>query len=166
MVSGAKSGAHIIPTGGLVGRSWQFGQVYTGLEADVEKTTLDGVVRAKEGRIEVSSGYDASLRGRLGYIFGNAMVYLTAGGALAGARIVNSGAIGDEGHSQYLGGWTAGFGGEYALDAHWTGRLEYRYTNYASVSIKSLVVFPGFTATHGLSDQTVRAAMTYRFLSY
>lgn len=72
---------------------------------------------------EYTSGYNGSLRGRLGFDGGAFMPYLTAGVAFAGGEY--------EDISNTHIGWTAGAGLEVAVAQDLSLDLQYRYTDYA-----------------------------------
>ena len=75
-----------------------------------------------------------------------------------------SGPIVSETWKDTLTGWTVGVGGEWALWQNWTGRIEYRYTDYKSFTGVSSVVAPGGSfGTDDLKFHTVRAGLSYRF---
>ena len=70
--------------------------------------------------------YVGTARGRVGYVAGPWMPYVTGGLAWAGERFLNTPAIGsDEKHLNLRLGWAAGGGIEYAFAPHWSARLEY-----------------------------------------
>ena len=83
-----------------------------------------------------------SLRGRLGFKQDYLMVYATGGVAFAHARLdtsfveVNDASIGGAvsnlttKDSKFQAGWTAGAGGEWALNNAWSVAAEYRFSNF------------------------------------
>jgi outer membrane immunogenic protein len=84
-------------------------QWVVGVEGDVE--------RVGSGGGGGGSNWGASIRGRVGYSMGAALLYGTAGLAVLDRA------------NDTLSGWTAGGGVEYAFAPSWTGRVEYRHTN-------------------------------------
>ena len=73
---------------------------------------------------DYTSGYNGSLRGRLGFDGGAFMPYLTAGLAFAGGEY-------DDINNTHLG-WTVGAGLEVAVAQDLSLDLQYRYTDYAA----------------------------------
>lgn len=75
---------------------------------------------------DLGSNWSGSLRGRVGYAMGDALVYLTGGAAIANAyaRAVNISL------SDTIYGYTVGAGIDYAFTDNIFARLEYRYTDY------------------------------------
>lgn len=116
-----------------------------GVEADMNYAGLDD-----ENNLEFSgskadnylfgwnTGLQGSLRARAGFIAGNALLYATGGLALGN----NTFEVFEEGSDsnsedidEMMVGWTAGGGVEYAFTAHWSARIEYRYTDFGDVTI-------------------------------
>ena len=76
--------------------------------------------------------YLASLRGRAGYDMGSWTPFVTGGIAWASTRYSRTDLTTgneDASPSNIRVGWTVGGGLDYRLDARWTTRLEYLYTN-------------------------------------
>ena len=93
------------------------------------------------------------------------LFYITGGGAFANLEYtyVNAGTARSESFSDTHTGWTIGGGIEHAFTPNWTARVEYRFTDYGSVSNNSLFAFPGFTYKHDPESHAVRGYLTYRF---
>lgn len=120
-----------------------------GLAAGANFTVGEGIVLGVVGDIawndiandddSYTSGWNGSLRGRLGYDAGAFLPYLTAGLAVAGGEF---GAI-ENTHF----GWTAGAGVEIAVAQDLSLDLQYRYTDY---SVETYAVDAGAT-THAIT---------------
>jgi outer membrane immunogenic protein len=95
-----------------------------GVEADGNLKSASG----NNGTTWYSNPWDASLRLRAGFAFGNFMVY-GAGGGTVGRINVNDGSVSD---SQTKIGWNAAAGVEAMLTNNITGRVEFRHTNLGS----------------------------------
>lgn len=158
--------------GGHVGYNWQFGQWVAGIEGDFEGSGVKGDVTIPAtspvgpGAFSVDQKWQASLRGRLGWTWDRVMIYGTGGIAWGNfdATATNLAAVLSESWSDTLTGWTLGAGVEWALWQNWTGRVEYRYTDYKSFTGVSSVVAPGGSfGTDDLKFHTVRAGLSYRF---
>ncbi|HTE36337.1 MAG TPA: outer membrane beta-barrel protein, partial [Reyranella sp.] len=75
--------------------------------------------------------YLGTIRGRLGYSFGDWTPFVTGGLAFASTRwgrIDHNTGNEDATPGQWRMGWVVGGGVDYALDKRWTARLEYLYT--------------------------------------
>jgi len=142
------SGAVVGPR---VGYAMQFdGGLVIGAEADFEAGSIaaktdkftdydpfsgypPGTVVSGEAESRETIPRQGSLRARLGYAVGNALVYGTGGLAVARIDTRYSWLNGDpdvDSFSRSRAGWTLGAGFEYALDRNWSVRGEYRYTKF------------------------------------
>ncbi len=130
--------------GGQIGYNYQWPATnfVVGLEADFQGSTLTGTyfnatigdgsgpVAGVKGQSQVD--WWGTVRGRLGYAFGNILPYATGG--FAYGRVDNSfDAWADSSTYSYSyggtqTGWTAGAGVEYALTHNLTLKVEYLYT--------------------------------------
>lgn len=106
----------------------------------------------------------ATLRGRIGYSTGPALLYVTAGGAWVNVRDSwqgdNFNLFGPAvSNTKTLSGYTVGGGIETALAGNWTSRTEYLYVDVGNgdtlVSSASMVVDHKF--------HLFRSALSYRF---
>jgi high affinity Mn2+ porin len=104
-------------------------RVVLGVEADATFTSpLDeaAFARLPPMPFNTSLDYVGSVRGRIGYAFGNWMPYATGGFAWGHTRAeINDGSGAVIGH--YQPGWTAGVGLEFAVSGNWSAKLEYDY---------------------------------------
>ena len=111
--------------GVFAGYNLQNGLFVYGIEGDVGYSGVKG----NNGITETKSGFDGSIRGRMGVaVTNNILLYGTAGGAAE--RLKVSDPAGDD--SQALLGWTAGAGVDVKLTENVFGRVEYRYTDFGS----------------------------------
>jgi outer membrane immunogenic protein len=135
--------------GGQVGYNWQWGNVVFGIEGDVfyndygNRLSLTvpgfgtGSVSAR------ADGFGANATGRLGYAFGNTMVYAKGGWAYLDSVRFNAGGfgLGTFNRTTDMDGWTVGggiehaLGGNAALFSNATIGIEYRYTQYGRKTI-------------------------------
>jgi outer membrane protease/opacity protein-like surface antigen len=147
------SGARV---GGFAGYSWQAGSAVLGIEADLGKsntsathTGIPGVGSAAiqpffSDSVMATTGWDGSLRGRLGAVINpSLMLYATGGLALQQfeTRVSCPGASGtiswcladrDEKMGKVKAGYTLGAGYESLFAGNWFTRGEYRYSNFGS----------------------------------
>ena len=120
---------------------------------------------------EVKLGWQATIRGRLGYVQGPWLFYGTGGVAFirakwsdattlttTGGTIVASAA---SSASKTLTGYVVGAGFEYMLNRNWIGRVEYLYENFGSFDVPFGF---GQTGTLDVGDvQKVRVGISYKF---
>lgn len=133
--------------GGYVGYNVQgpSNWVY-GLEADAMWSGIAGS-NLNSDRIN----YLATLRPRIGYAFGDFLLYGTGGLAVGGVTTNNGGAA-----SATHVGWTAGAGIEAALTSNLVGRVEYNYVDLGSKTYSN-----GVTAAPTAS--IVKAGIGFKF---
>lgn len=169
--SGVVGGMHI-------GYNYQFpGSAFVlGGEADLEATSLKktsnveftpaGAVFAGAYTYGTKIGWQGSLRARLGYSFGNALLYTTGGLAFANVKTNYASAGTSAGFSDTRTGWTLGAGMEYAFTRNWTARIEYRYTDFGRFTDPvpvGVAFWGGFNHQHRVQEQAVRVGVSYKF---
>ncbi|KQZ96492.1 hypothetical protein ASD64_16870 [Mesorhizobium sp. Root157] len=111
--------------GAFVGYNYQMDNFVLGAEGDLGYNGMNGDTATTEAK----SGFEGSLRARLGYaVSPDILVYGTAGGA--GQSLKISDAAGSDRNTMF--GWTAGVGTDIKLTDNVFGRVEYRYTDYGS----------------------------------
>jgi len=116
--------------GGFAGYNWQAGNVVFGPEADLGYNFSDG----SNAGMTSESGWEGSLRARLGYVVTpEILLYVTAGGAARQLEL--STAVGSD--SNTMLGWTAGAGADVMVTDNVFGRVEYRYTDFGSDSFST-----------------------------
>jgi outer membrane immunogenic protein len=155
--------------GGQIGFNWQapgspfvFGVEFDSAWANLEgSAVIPGVVGAAS---EID--YQGSLRGRLGYSFGPAMIYATGGLAwmhnnVAIAAVVAPGfAVGASDDNTHFG-WTIGAGLEYAFAPNWSAKVEYLYADYGAETYFAPVAGGGLDLD--AQTHTVKVGLNYRF---
>jgi outer membrane immunogenic protein len=149
--------------GGHLGCRYQYNQWVLGIEGDGEWTGIKGDDGGARGDVnELSARWLASVRGRLGVTYGASLFYATGGVAFMGARssVLDPGE--QESIRRTITGWTIGAGWEYAFAPNFSGRLEYRFTDFGTEGF----VFPsnGYLERHNdIRIHAVRVGLTYRF---
>jgi outer membrane immunogenic protein len=118
--------------GGTLGYNWQQGNIVFGLEADAAWADINdsfGVpgVASFESKIQDWG----TVRGRIGYAFGPALLYATGGYAWADSKASVSILGVSDSDSQILNGWTVGAGLEYMFAPHWSLKGEYLYKSFS-----------------------------------
>jgi outer membrane immunogenic protein len=185
--------------GGYAGYNWQYQNMLVGAEVDgawVDSSAfVTGIPGAEDPTVAGSPGldsakirttWDASVRGRLGWIVtGNVLLYGTAGAswihAEASATCGTAFPVGWCGAtSPFLGttqtvsttrvGWTAGGGMEVMVTPNWLARAEYRFFNYGTFSSTLFGGFNGnvvngdaFSFDTKLTTQTALIGVAYKF---
>lgn len=157
-VTGSNSGTASGFTGGAqVGYNLQSGPFVYGYEADFSAIRLDSVLNGNLGCIGVSCSaivpppgattsstidWYGTLRGRLGFATGPALIYATGGLAYGKVELASSfGVAGLSVTSQSSSvktGWVAGGGIEYLVQPNVTLNLGYQYVDLGTVSVASL----------------------------
>jgi outer membrane immunogenic protein len=144
----------------LAGYNWQSGPLVLGLEMDAGKSWTAGS-KAFNGASTVSADHNwiSSLRARLGYAFGDVMVYGT-GGYARGSFDVGMTSPGTINHlSQSAGGYVVGVGIEKRFTQQLSGRIEALHYGFGEQSFK----FSSGAVPVDLTMNTVRAGITWRF---
>lgn len=187
--------------GGQFGYNFEFpNNIVLGSEADIQGSTLTGKYPSKthsysyddgEGDFGAGSSFRTSqtdvdwwgtLRGRLGYAFGNLLPYVTGG--FAYGRIENTRSYTAHGYGGYddgegeafysynvshtssyggvVPGWAVGAGFEYALTQNVTFKMEYLYTDLANLNYVSNYV-PHYSSSTEVTFSTVRFGLNWKF---
>ena len=151
------SGAAI---GGHVGYNSQSGNWVLGLEADGTWNDTSGV-RTFGGpvRVDAHADWTSSLRARIGYSFGNVLLYATGGAAFGGFDIGVSqvGIASRAGETVF--GYVAGGGLEMKLAPDWSARIEALHYGFDDKSFR----FATGGVPVDLGITTVRAGLTFHF---
>ena len=112
------------------GYNFQQDLIVYGIEGDIGY----GNIKGDNGITETESGFEGSIRGRLGVaVTDDVLLYATAGGA--GERLKVSDPVGSE--SKGVFGWTAGGGVDVKITPQVFGRVEYRYTDFGSADFNT-----------------------------
>jgi outer membrane immunogenic protein len=163
--------------GAQVGYNYQIDRFVLGVEADFQGADHhDGVSAGALGvnaSLDVRSDWYATIRGRVGYAFGQFLPYVTGGIAFADSKAdVNVAGAGGNvagSASDTLTGYAVGGGLEYAITNNWTIRGEYLYLGFDDHAYNVLVTAPGVSVTlpAALSAKTdlniARLAVNYKF---
>jgi outer membrane immunogenic protein len=156
--------------GGQIGFNYQFpaSGFVLGVELDGAWADISGSTACPNPAFNCSHQIDglASLRGRLGWAVGPALIYGTAGGGFAAvnyqATTAATGALFGTGFNQDAWGWTAGAGVEFSIFGNWSAKLEYLHYDLerATAPAGALGVGP---ADVRIRIDTVKAGLNYRF---
>ncbi len=111
-------------SGGLLGMhagyNYQMGQTVLGIEGDYTGSWMEDTRGSGAGPVTLDVDYFASLRARLGYTVGSALVYGTIGYAWAEAGTSGLGV----GRTSDFGGLVLGAGVDYKFAPNWSARVE------------------------------------------
>jgi outer membrane immunogenic protein len=169
-------GGNLKPGGGLgglqAGYNWQSGAVVFGLEADASylagKSSFTGAYPAPIGGVittSASKGFAGSLRSRLGYSFGNVLVYGTGGVSVTQIKYDLSpvGGVPLSTNNARIAP-IFGAGVEYAFNNNWSARAEGLYT---AISLRKLPYTPGaagqVSTLETQSHWQARIGINYKF---
>ena len=168
--------------GGQLGYNHQIGAWVLGIEADIQWARIEdstsvagtfGVVGGgtSAATLLASQSIDwfGTVRGRLGWTFGQTLIYGTGGliygGVSASQNVVFGPTIQYPSSASGTNtGWTAGAGIEHAFHPRWTGRLEALYYDLGSLTSSFTLPATGFTrgANYDFSGYLVRLGVNYR----
>jgi high affinity Mn2+ porin len=105
----------------------------------------------------------ASLRGRVGYVFNDWLLYATGGAAWTrnsqSLTQLSSGTT--DNPFVWRAGWTVGAGLEVPLIPNWTARVEYLYSDFGAKNVNFLANGESFRSDWKL--HTIRAGLNYHF---
>jgi outer membrane immunogenic protein len=166
-----------------LGYNWQVNNVVFGLEGDFQFADHNDSVSASDPTIpasaslEVKSDWFATVRGRLGYAFGQFMPYVTGGIAFTQAKAnldaSAPGATLSVSSDKTSVGYAVGGGVEYAFNRNWSLKAEYLHLGFgsqtydfeATAAIPALGVVAGATASGDvkLDFDIARVGVNYRF---
>jgi outer membrane immunogenic protein len=142
------------------GYNMQSGNVVYGIEADVEGGNVSGSFTNLTSSGSVDLNWQGSVRARLGYVTGKALLYVTGGWAFGDFDFNGRAGGFASGYSETLHGWTIGAGGEFAMSNNMTMRLEYRYTDFGNASGN---LAPTLRMPVDLDAHAIRAGISYKF---
>jgi Opacity protein and related surface antigens len=164
--------------GGQIGYNWQVNQIVLGLEADIQLSGQKGDFNTSfplggvptTGKASQSLDYFGTVRGRVGYAWGQYLAYFTGGWAYGHVSFSGTAAALAPtdvfvGPGSTNDGWTVGGGLEWAFADRWSAKIEYLYVDLGSGSrVNVISTTHNLTATSGdLTDNIVRAGLNYRF---
>ena len=165
------------PVAGLfVGGAYQVNKIVLGVEGDWQWSNLTGnnEILAPLGAVGVFPGGPftisttvkdyAAVRGRVGFALDRFLVFGTGGWAwgnpLTSYALTNAAPFFNNGGSST--GWTAGLGVDYAFTESFFGRIEYRYTSFATAGFVSAATNSAVASDH-LPMSDLRAGIAYKF---
>jgi outer membrane immunogenic protein len=151
--------------GGTLGYNWQFNNVVLGLEGDGSWADINGSTACAGDTCSAKLDALGTVRGRLGYAFGNVLPYVTGGLAVADLHGAESGPFAVGSGSSTVTGWTAGAGLEWMIVPHWSIKGEYLYTDLGHQTVFT-DTFPGGTSAseqENFKANIFRGGINYHF---
>jgi outer membrane immunogenic protein len=152
--------------GGTVGYNFQRGNFVFGPEIDLGGMDLShttaqpgtgGIINSK-----IDSGFYMDATARLGYSFGQTLVYAKGGYAFFDGPVTDI----DKGEAftrvTGLSGWTVGGGVEYKLNPAWSVKAEYQFFDFGTERL--VLPSDGDRFDNDLTIHTVKAGVNYHFL--
>jgi len=162
LTAGAPLGSHSSDgfLGGLqAGYNVQFNQIVVGVEGDISWADLNGAgVCGAAGLCSTSTDWLATVTGRLGYAFDNALLYGKGGVAFAGNDYAETAGPGTA--SETKTGWTVGVGLEYAFAPNWSTKVEYNYMDFGT---DGLIFSDGAPISVDQTANVVKFGINYKF---
>jgi len=173
--NGTEFGANRLNDKGLTfgvtaGYNWQFDPHWlVGVEGDfgwldIDRTNIEWNDRPLVG---LKSDWYGTLRGRLGYVAGPSLLYVTGGGAwvhLTDTFGGGAGGLAAVTNSATPTGWTAGGGIETKLSRAWTAKTEYLYINVGDTNFAADPYgVVGTPTTVGHSFHVIKTGLNYKF---
>jgi outer membrane immunogenic protein len=172
--------------GGQAGYNWQSGQWVFGIEGDLQWANIEGDIRIPGPFAAVGGGASppdvifvashnmdvfGTARGRIGAVWGNALIFVTGGLAYGRGEVSHNGfnaTLGFPGNASYRKtGWTAGGGIEWAWTVPWSVKIEALYYDLGDLSVTGAAVPPVNDYLGGknfeLQGAIVRAGINYRW---
>lgn len=161
--------------GGTIGCNYQVGGFVFGIEADDSWTNKKGASNLlapafnPNFREEIDEKWLATLRGRLGYAFGPALLYATGGGAWAGVSIHEfstlAPAVATATEEKTLSGWVLGGGLEWAFAPSWSAKAEYLHVDLGKNNTYFATTASGCCTSQNtqVRNDIFRVGINYRF---
>ena len=165
--------------GGQIGYNWQTGNIVFGLESDFNYFHLTNSVSTSvtpphhdtlHTTTDVHSDWLFTGRGRLGWAFDNAMLYVTGGVAVTELKYSQfNNFVGccteTASFSNTKAGWTVGGGAEWMFAPRWSVKAEYLFVDFGSghaVGFET-AAHTQFNHSADLKANIVRAGLNYHF---
>ncbi|MGO8953833.1 MAG: outer membrane protein [Rhodomicrobium sp.] len=167
--------------GGQIGYNWQpagaggykdgpvLGNFVFGIEADIQGADINGSGTVVVGGVAATASntldWFGTVRGRLGYSFGSALLYATGGFAYGGVEDKLSVLTSTVSNSYTATGYAVGGGIEYKLTPAWSVKAEYQYIDLGSDKLATTAAYYiHASAEYEHEYNTVRLGVNYHFL--
>ena len=148
--------------GAQIGYNIQAGEFLVGFEADGSFLSVNAPDIDLKDTYSADYDWFASLRGRMGLVHDNTLVYATGGMAFTRLDTTEPGSDFSS-SSNVATGFTVGGGVEHMFAPQWSGRIEYLYASFDSISgvaaMGSLDDDPNFASEFHI----IRAGVNFHF---
>lgn len=141
------------------GFNYQWDSVVLGIEADINKASMDERFGFEGGDAEAELDWFGSVRGRLGYAWDRTLFFATGG--VAFAHVDYNLDEFDFSDNEDFVGWTAGVGVEHAFTDNLLVRAEYRYYDFGSEEFGDAADFG--SGDLDLDMHTISMGLAYKF---
>ena len=151
--------------GAQVGANAQFNRLVVGVEGDFDWTNIKNSGTDSIGEaLNTNVQWTSTVTGRVGAAFDRLLVYGKGGLALAQDQSTLTDLGGNSATDSFLRtGWTVGAGLEYALDDHWSAKVEYDYLGFGSQAMNFTTPTESVNSSANLNIQEVKAGINFRF---
>jgi outer membrane immunogenic protein len=151
--------------GAQAGANVQFNRLVLGLEGDFSWTGLKASSRDSIGEaIGTNVPWTSTITGRVGAAFDRLLIYGKGGFALAQDQSSLTDLRGNTATNSLMRkGWTVGAGIEYALDDHWSAKIEYDYLGFGSQALSFTTPLETVGSNASLNVQEIKAGINFRF---
>ena len=161
--------------GGTFGYNFQTGPAVFGVESDLGymglgSTTIQPGSPGGDTKSRIHDGVYGDVTGRLGYGWGQSLIYAKGGWAFYDANVEVfdncsaapcGGALNQSNKANFMSGWTAGAGWEQALTRDWSVKAEYLHFDFGSQTVQ-FVAAPDVWRNNLRAD-SVKFGFNYRF---
>jgi outer membrane immunogenic protein len=152
--------------GGQIGYNWQGGfglghNLVLGVEADFQGSGISDSASVPGASAESNLNWFGTVRGRIGYAFGPALVYATGGFAFG--EVESKGSlvgVGSASATETQTGYVVGGGLEYQINPSWSLKGEYQFLSL-DASDRNAAGPLGFTDQDRTEVHTVRVGLNY-----
>ena len=146
--------------GGTIGYNYQLGQFLAGIEGDLSWASSNGSTAGSPilctgGPCTTKLTWLSTARGRIGYVAGAWLAYVTGGAAFGNVKTCENVTC----NNSTSTGWTFGGGLEAMFAPHWSAKIEYLYADFGSHNAYFLFV----PHTVSLNENILRAGLNYKF---
>lgn len=157
------------PLGGATaGFNYQLGSFLLGIEGDIGALAIANSKADPGGGTEVNSinnGWYGDATGRLGFVWGPALLYGKGGWALFNGQASTTTALAGFTATQTgtFSGWTYGGGVEYRLGGPWSAKIEYLHFAFGTKDASLTGTAGVFPYANALTVDTVKFGLNYQF---
>ena len=145
--------------GGTAGYDWRSGRLVLGLEGDFD---WSGIGASSPNTFcgaacDFRNTWLSTVRGRVGFVFGQWMPYVTGGAAFGEVKAAG---FGNAASSANNTGWVAGFGIEYALTQNWNFKVEFLHADLGEFNC---ITACGVATSVEVNENLIRFGLAYQF---